>query len=119
MIKSITSTSPHIVITDGYPGGPYVSPSSSNPATGMLRYNGQDIEVFDGSMWQRITTGHTTVNLNQIANEAIAWAQRKMYEEAHIKELAAKNVSIADALARYELAADQLKVVLTLTEENK
>ena len=40
-----------------------------------------------------------------------------MAEETRIKELAAKSVTVADALAKYELAQEQLKMVLTLTDE--
>ena len=119
MIKSITSTSPWLAVADGFPGAPYISPSSSNPATGMMRYNGQDIEVFDGSVWQRISNGHTSITMSPVATDILVWAQKKMYEEAHIKDLASKNVTIADALSKYEQAAEQLKVVLTLTDQPK
>jgi hypothetical protein len=118
MIKSIITSSPWLLVTNGNPGTPYISPSSTNPATGMMRYNGQDIEVYDGSYWQRLSS-HAIVDLNGAANSAIAWAQNKMYEESRIKELAANNETIADALAKYELAAEQLKVVLTLTAQPK
>lgn len=40
-----------------------------------------------------------------------------MAEESRIKELAKKNVTIADAYAAYEEAAEKLKVVLTLTDD--
>jgi hypothetical protein len=88
-----------------------------NPLSGALWFNGQDIQVYNGTAWQNVTaTPPATITMNQVATDAITWAQKKMYEESHIKELAAKNVTIADALAKYELAAEQLKVVLTLTK---
>jgi hypothetical protein len=54
--------------------------------------------------------------LSGAAISALDWATKKMHEETKIRELAAKNVTVADALARYELAQEQLKMVLTLTD---
>jgi hypothetical protein len=42
-----------------------------------------------------------------------------MIEEAKINELAAKNATIADALATYNDAKSKLEVVLALTDEQK
>jgi hypothetical protein len=40
----------------------------------------------------------------------------KMAEEAQIKELAAKHPTVADALAAFEKAREQLDIVATLTK---
>lgn len=82
----------------------------------MIRMNGNNMEVFNGSTW--IQFGSTAeVSLNATAIAALDWCQKKMVEESRIKELATKNVTVADALAKYELAQEQLKVVLALTEQ--
>ena len=40
-----------------------------------------------------------------------------MIEEAKIKELAEKNVTVADAFEKYNQAKEQLEVVLNLTDQ--
>jgi hypothetical protein len=116
MINSIYSNTSGYLNVSGHNNSPYIYPDSNNPATGMIRMNGNNMEVFNGSTW--IQFGSTAeVSLSGAAISALDWCQKKMAEESKIKELAAKNVTVADALARYELAQEQLKVVLTLTEE--
>lgn len=100
----------------GYNNNPHVSPSPSNPATGMIRMNGNNMEVFTGSSWMQFGA-NAEVSLTGAAISALDWCQKKMAEETRIKELAAKSVTVADALARYELAQEQLRVVLALTDE--
>ena len=106
------------VATHGHSGVTYISPNSNNPLTGMIRMNGNTLEAFDGSTW--LSAGVLTnaeISLNQTAVLALDWATKKMHEETKIKELADKNVTVADALARYEAAQEQLRMVLTLTDE--
>lgn len=116
MINSITGGQ-YIEVQGAYPTSQYVNMSSNNPATGQVRFNGTSMEVYDGSMWTQIQMSYPSVSLNGVAVAALDWAQKKMADEARIKELAKTNITIADALARYELAQEQLKVVLTLTDE--
>jgi len=106
----------YLSVTGGYGLNPYVSANSNNPMQGIIRLNGNGMEVFDGSGW--ITMGYQSaeVSLSGAAISALDWCQKKMAEESKIKELAAKNVTVADALARYEEAQAQLKVVLALTD---
>ena len=116
MINSVYSSSGQYLNVNGYNNNPYVSIDHNNPISGMIRMNGSNFEVYNGSGW--ITFGTTAeVSLTGQAISAIEWATKKMNEETKIKELAAKNVTVADALARYEQAQEQLKMVLTLTEE--
>lgn len=115
MINSIYSTTSGYINVGGHNNNPYVSVDHSNPATGMIRMNGNNMEVFNGSGW--ISFGTTAeVSLTGAAISALDWCHKKMAEETRIKELAAKSVTVADALARYEEAQEQLKIVLTLTD---
>lgn len=117
MINNIYSGNGSAYIqVSGYNGNPYVSVDHSNPATGMIRMNGNNMEVFNGSGWLTFGTS-AEVSLTGAAISALDWCQKKMAEETRIKELAAKSVTVADALAKYELAQEQLKMVLTLTDE--
>ena len=115
MINSVYSTTSGYLNVNGYNNSPYIYPDSNNPATGMIRMNGNNCEVYNGSTW--IQFGSTAeVSLNGAAISALDWCHKKMAEETKIKELAAKSPTVADALARYELAQEQLKMVLTLTD---
>lgn len=116
MIKGLSSSSPYINITGGQPVSPYITPTSNNPATGSVRVNGQDMEVFDGQSWQRLAANLADISLNQEAVRALDWVRNKMANETRIQELAAKNPTVADAVRRFELAQEQLEIVLTLTD---
>ena len=119
MINSIGSgpNGGYLQVNNGFSSQPYVAPNSNNPMTGMIRMNGNHFEVFDGNSWLAVSGSSAEVSLSGSAIRALDWCHKKMAEETRIKELAAKNVTIADALAKYELAQEQLKVVLALTDE--
>jgi hypothetical protein len=117
MIKGINSINTAGYIYTGSNGyTPYVSPNSSNPMTGMIRLNGNNYEVFDGTNWQQFGQ-YADVSLSQSAIAALDWCQRKMIEEAKIKELCEKSPAVADAFATYTDAKSKLEVVLTLADQ--
>ena len=117
MINSIYSGNGGTYLqVSGYNNNPYVSVDHNNPVSGMIRMNGNNLEVFNGGGWIQFGTS-AEVSLTGPAISALDWCHKKMAEESRIKELAAKNVTVADALAKYELAQEQLKMVLTLTAE--
>ena len=116
MINSIYSGGGSAYIqVSGYNGNPYVSVDHSNPATGMIRMNGNNMEVFNGSGWLTFGTS-AEVSLTGAAISALDWCHQMMAKETRIKELATKSVTVADALAKFEEAQEQLKMVLTLTD---
>lgn len=116
MINSIYSGNGGAYLqVSGFNNNPYVSVDHNNPITGMIRMNGNNMEVFNGSGWLSFGTS-AEVSLTGAAISALDWCHKKMAEESRIKELAAKSVTVADALAKYEEAQEQLKVVLTLTD---
>ena len=116
MIKSISSSSSGYLNVSGYNNNPYVSVDHNNPVSGMIRMNGSNLEVFNGSGWIQFGTS-AEVSLTGAAISALDWCHKTMAEESRIKELAAKSVTVADALAKYEAAQAQLKMVLTLTDQ--
>jgi hypothetical protein len=115
MINSIYSNTGGYLHVTGHNNSPYIYPDPNNPATGMIRMNGNNMEVYNGGGWIQFGSS-AEVSLNGAAISALDWCQKKMAEESRIKELAAKSPTVADALARYEEAQEQLKMVLTLTE---
>ena len=116
MIKTVTSSSPHMYAA-GSSTLPYVSYNPSNPAQGMLRLNGSDMEVFDGSSWVKIYLSNADIGLNGAANSAIDWAIKKMEEEKAWKELAEKNQAVKIALDNLEQARQQVDIVAKLARE--
>ena len=116
MIKTVTSSSPHIYAA-GSSTLPYVSYNPSNPAQGMLRLNGSDMEVFDGSSWMKIYLNNADVGLSGSANSAIDWAIKKMEEEKEWQKLAENNKAVKIALENLEEARRQLSITAKLARE--
>lgn len=116
MIKNIISSSPHLyAASTGTPT--YVPQGSNNPSHGMLRINGYDMEVFNGSVWQKINLGEAGIGLNTDANDAIDWAIKKMKQEQEWYELASSNDAVRIALENLEQARTQLELTAHLARE--
>lgn len=106
-----------IQVDGSYNSIPYVPPNTNNPMQGVMRVNGNNIEVFSGSSWTQLGMSYPTISLNGAAQSVINWAQAKMAEEASIKQLAEKHPAVADAMNTINEAYDKLKVIVALTEE--
>ncbi len=116
MIGSIAPGS--MIHVDGsYNGLPYISSNPNNPMQGVMRVNGSNIEVFNGSSWTILAMSYPSISVNGAAQTAILWAQQKMAEEENLKQLAARHPAVADAMNAINEAYDKLKVVVALTEE--
>lgn len=121
MINSVTSSSQHLY-TSGGGSLPYVSVTyngNNNPMHGMLRVNGSEMEVFDGSSWIKIYQGSANIGLNSSASAAIDWAIQKMEEEKSWKELAEKNQAVKIALDNLEQARQQVDIIAKLAREHE
>lgn len=120
MIKNITPGT-GITVNNSYSSWPtfYNSVSSSgNNLIGQMRYNGnnQCIEVYDGSSWLMMSPAYPTIDLAPHVQAVVVWAQIKMAEETRLKELAAKNPAVADALDALKKAEEQVQIVAALVE---
>ena len=109
MISSVYNTSPYITVSN--PIGPYISPGAAS--AGMLRYHSNQMQVYDGNAWLTMGGG-TSVGLTAIADEALAWAIKKMTQERAAQDLAQKHPAVADALDAVHLAEQQLQIVVAL-----
>lgn len=89
MIKGIVSNSQFLTATGGSTSFPYVPYNSNNPIQGMIRINGQDMQVFDGSSWINMSTSYATVDLTGEAQTLLQWAReeknRQIQREARIR----------------------------------
>ena len=117
MIRSVTSSSPHLYTAGGGSSFPYVSYNPSNPIQGMLRINGSDMEVFDGNSWIKMYMSNADVGLSGSANSAIDWAIKKMEQEKEWQQLAEKNQAVKIALDNLEQARRQLDITAKLARE--
>jgi hypothetical protein len=118
MIGTISSGSPHIQV-DGGASSTYVNGYSGSQGVGNLRYNTsvQKMEVYDGSIWQTLNLGHTTVRLSGSAESALTWVMAKINEEQRLKELAKDHPVIQDLLDQQAKINEQLKVAENLVKE--
>lgn len=109
MITSVYGTSPYITVSN--PTGPYISPGAAS--AGLVRYHNNHMEVYDGAAWLNLSGG-SSVGLTAIADEALAWAIKKMDQEKAALDLAQKHPAVADALDAVRLAEQQLQTVVAL-----
>jgi hypothetical protein len=111
MIKGLQGSA-HVVVNGGNTSVPYVPMNAMNPIQGMIRVNGTDMQVFDGTTWIMMNTSYATVALSPTTEEVIDWARRKMQEEQGLHERMERHPGLKQA---YE----QFKIMDILTLEEK
>lgn len=89
MIKGLTGGS-NIIVSGGSTSFPYVPYNSNNPIQGMLRLNGQDLQVFDGTTWMNLGSSYASVDLSADAQSLLQWA-REQRDKQHKREALIKN----------------------------
>ena len=118
MIKGI-NTGTGLTVNNGYTSWPNFynnSAANNNTLVGQVRYNGssQCMEVYDGMTWLTLGASYPSIELAPHVQAVLAWAQKKMAEEAQLKELAQQNPSLKDALDALHRAEEQVKIVAAL-----
>jgi hypothetical protein len=113
MIRNITSGA-GIHISGNTYNAPYID--ISRPSAGLVRYQGGNFEVYDGSSWLPMASSYPQIELDGVTQEAIQWVKQKMIEEKHLLELAQKNPAVADALLARDRAEDALKITVALCD---
>lgn len=116
MITNITGQG-SVVVNNSYTTLPYINSNSVNPMQGMLRVNGSNLQVFDGSTWIGVSMAYPSVGLSGPAESAINWAQARMVEEAEFRKLAETSEAVKNALEEAEIAREKLKVIATLAKD--
>ena len=116
MIKGLQGIS-GITVSGGNTALPYVGPNANNPMTGMLRINGTEMEVFNGSSWQMLSTSYATVGLDQDVLDLVQWSRKRRDEEKMWQSLANDNKAVKIALDNLEEAKRQLDVTVKLSRE--
>jgi hypothetical protein len=116
MINGIVQHGKYMYIHGGHAGGPYVN--MSNPSAGMVRFDGTNLQVYDGNGWMTITGSSASVGMNPVAEEAIDWVRRQMEEEEKLIELAKTSKSVTIALENLNKAKAELKLIAILAREH-
>jgi hypothetical protein len=118
MIKGLQGIT-GITVSGGNTALPYVGPNIQNPMTGMMRINGTEMEVFNGSSWLQLATSYATVGLDQDVLDIVQWARKKRDEEMVWQSLAKDNKAVKIALDNLEQARQQLDITSKLAREHE
>lgn len=113
MIRNLTAGYGIHVTNNSY-STPYIDPN--RPSAGMVRYLNNNLEIYDGSTWMMLQSSYPQVELSGHVQSVINWAEKKMAEEARIKDLAAKHPTVADALEAVKQAEEQVRIVAALVD---
>jgi hypothetical protein len=119
MIKGIASMGKYTVISGGNTSVPYVNQNINNPIQGMLRINGTDTQVFDGTTWMTMNTSYASVGLSSDAESLLDWARKKRDEEMELVALAETNPTIKDLLDTIKQKEEQIRIVRTLIKKEE
>lgn len=110
MIKNIIA-GPGLQVSTGSPT--YINMSS--PSAGMIRYNGINMEVYDGANWLNLST-NADISLGYDTQELLEWARKKRDEETQIEKLK-DNPAIADLLKQRADIEEKIKIVGILIKD--
>jgi hypothetical protein len=118
MIKGLQGIT-GITVSGGNTALPYVGPNSNNPMTGMIRINNTELEVFNGTSWQQISSSYATVGLDQDVLDIIQWARKQRDQEKEWYNLASSNEAVRIALDQLEQAKTRLELTAILAREHE
>jgi hypothetical protein len=118
MIKGLMGTT-GVTVSGGNTSLPYVAPSSTNPLTGMIRIHNTELEVFNGSNWQTISSSYATVSLDQEILDVIQWARVQRTMAMNRLTLAQNNPALMKALEAVKRAEDNFEILSKFVENDK
>ena len=117
MIKGLQGIT-GVTVGAGNTSLPYVSPNPNNPMTGMIRINNTELEVFNGSNWQMISTSYATVGLDQEVLDVIQWARTQRTMALNRMTLAQNNPALMRALEAVKRAEDNFELLAKFVEHD-
>jgi hypothetical protein len=118
MIKGLAGTH-GVTVSGGNTSVPYVNQNINNPMQGMLRINGTDMQVFDGSNWLNMNTSYATVGLDTDMQDLLQWARKKRDEENEWYNLASSSEAVRIALEQLEQAKTRLELTAILSRDHE
>lgn len=117
MIKGVMSGN-GITVQGGHASYPYIPQNSNNPIQGMMRINGQDIQVFDGSSWVQVDASFATVELNGETQALLQWAREQRDKQTKREAMIKDNPALAHALAAIERAEANFDILAKFVEHD-
>ena len=117
MIKGITGGQ-GIIAGGGSVSYPYVPMNNNNPIQGMLRLNGQDIQVFDGSNWITLSASYATVSLDAESQDLLQWARTQRTLEMNRKFLIENNPALENAYRAVQRAEANFDILAKFVEND-
>jgi hypothetical protein len=115
MIKGLMGTC-GVTVSAGNTALPYVGPNANNPMTGMIRINNTELEVFNGTSWQQISSSYATVSLDQEILDVIQWARTQRTMAMNRLTLAQNNPALMKALEALKRAEDNFELLSKFVE---
>jgi hypothetical protein len=110
MIKGITGTL-GVTVFGGNNVSQYINQNTNNPMQGMIRLNGSDFQVFDGTGWQQLATAYPSVGLDEDTQDLLQWSRTQRQLDLNRKFLIENNPALAkayDSIKRAEANFDIL-----------
>jgi hypothetical protein len=108
-----------VSVSAGNTSLPYVGPNPNNPMTGMLRINNTDIEVFNGSSWQQLSTSYATVSLDQDILDIIQWARTQRQLDMNRATLIENNPALEKAYKAILRAEQNFDILSKFVEDDE
>lgn len=115
MIKSL-SVGRGLTVAGGINSPTYIN--MSKPSAGMMRYNGNNTEVYDGSSWIIMQSSHAVIEFDADTLSLIDWARKKREEERVLEKLAQEHSSIKDLVDQINQKKEQIKMVQILVNSS-
>jgi len=108
-----------VTVSGGNTSLPYVGPNPNNPITGMLRINNTELEVFNGTSWQMISTSYATVSLDQETQDLLSWAKTQRTMQLNRLTLAQNNPALMKALEAIKRAEENFELLEQFVKYDK
>lgn len=118
MLKGITGGA-GVVVNGGSTSYPYIPYNTNNPIQGMLRINGQDLQVFDGTAWINVGASYASVDLSPDAQSLIDWARKERDRQYKRDQLVKNNPALQKAQEAIERAEANFDLIYKFVENDK
>jgi hypothetical protein len=117
MIKGITGTL-GVTVFGGNSASPYIPQNINNPMQGMIRLNGSDFQVFDGTGWQPLATSYPSVGLDEDTQDLLQWARTQRQLDLNRKFLIENNPALAKAHEAIKRAETNFDILSKFVEND-
>ena len=118
MIKGLMGNQ-GVTVSGGNTSLPYVNQNPNNPIQGMIRINMTELEVFNGSTWQQLSSSYATVGLDQDTQDLLSWARAQRTMQLNRLTLAQNNPAMLRALEAIKRAEENFELLEQFVKYDK